>query len=787
MILNKYIEDNIFFNKVTDMFCFVKNKISFKNIFFIVISILLANQTFITQISPFTYVIYAVASLFDVPLILVLISSGISMCVGQAQSELLISSISFFVAFTLITSLLNIEGVSKKYVVYIKFIIAYAIIETIFSIINGVFFINLFQNIGNLLIVSILYFIFATGIYVILNKANKLVYSKEESVSMVIVLCLVMTVFNKVNIYTFSLANILIMMIILIYGWKNGPITACSAGIISGLLISCMSDIDLIYVLTLGLAGIFAGVFKKFGKLGIILAFIIGNVYIAYFTNNFSDIVLRILEMLIASIGILFIPKKLEVKFDDLFNKNKTLVKPYDNMLDSASNLKEKIGAISEVFENLANIKIEESQEDKIETREVIKKYIQNYINQNCIVCPKKGLCADEEKLEITSDYIASKLEKNEVITRDMLGFDCNNSDKMVTDLQEVYNSMKLMRMLKQKEKENSEKVSKQYRHISSILNNISNSIDKKKKDYDKVHKKLRDELKIYGYTIYEDDFKRDKNDIEYTFVTDILSNIDNQKKEITSLASNILEQNVSIKLILNSSKKEKSKIKIVTIPNYSVKTSIISEKKSGCDISGDSYLSMELSDLKQVNIISDGAGSGKTANKSSQTVINLIEKLISSGFDEESAVNIINSFIKLKGNDTVFSTLDAFIMDLRTAKAQFIKLGAAPTYILRKNKVTTISNMTIPLGLINESDYIPIVCNLDVDNIIIQITDGVISDDYDYNNNYITKYLQALDNTKSVKVISDEIKKLILKEKKNIIDDDFTVIVTKVVKNNNK
>jgi stage II sporulation protein E len=120
----------------------------------------------------------------------------------------------------------------------------------------------------------------------------------------------------------------------------------------------------------------------------------------------------------------------------------------------------------------------------------------------------------------------------------------------------------------------------------------------------------------------------------------------------------------------------------------------------------------------------------------------------------------------------------------MKTAKAQFIKLGAAPTYILKNSKVTTISNMNIPLGLINETDYVPIVYDLDKSSIVVQVTDGVINDEYDYNSNYITKYLQNVDKNKTVKVIGEELYKLILKEKKNKIDDDFTVLVSKVSKN---
>lgn len=784
MIFNKYVEDNnVIFDKISDFTSFIGEKISFKSIFFILLTFVLTNQTFITDIPPFIFVLFGVASLFDVPLILLLISSIVSMMFGSFSNVMLAKVLSFFVLFTLVTSLLNIEGVSKKHSVFIKFLLSFTVIETVFLILDGSLILNFFAGLGNILIVAVLYYIFASGIHVIINKSNTFISSKEESVAMIIVLCLAMTVFSGVNVYMLSLSNILILMIILMYGWKNGPITACAAGVVSGLFVSCINGVGIEFIIILGIAGLASGIFSKFGKLAIIISFIIGGVYISYYTNNFTDIVARIAEMLIASLSILFIPKKMELKLENLFNKGQALDKPYENMLAASNTIKNKIGAISEVFESLADIKLENTEDDMLETRNVIKRYITNYTEQNCIACPKKLGCSNNKNIDMIVDYIANKLENNEEITPSMLPYECDFSTKLINDIQEVYNSMKLMRILKKRERESSAKLSRQYKEISNILNNISNSIEINSKKEDKVQELLRNELKLYGYTIYEDEFKKQDNDIEYTFVTDILTNIDKQKKEIISLTSNILERNVTIKLILNSSKKEKSKIKLVTIPNFEVKTSIVTEKKNGNDISGDSYLSTELQDLKHLNILSDGAGSGKEAAKSSQTIINLIEKLLESGFDEKSAVKIINSFIKLKGNGSISSTLDVFIVDLKTAKAEFIKLGAAPTYILKDSKVTTLSNMNIPIGLLNESEYVPIVNDLTDGTLVVQITDGVINEDYDYINNYLTKYLQSLDTTKSVKVIAEEIHKLILKEKNNNIDDDFTVLVTKVCK----
>ncbi len=781
MIYNKYISGEIS-QRLDSISSIIRQRVSIKNILFVLLTVLLTNQTFITDISPFSYVLFGVASVFNVPLILILASSLISLTINGMTTYLLIKILSFFAVFTFVTAILNIEGVSRKVSVFIKFIISYLIVDVISNFINSTIITGLFNNLGSVLIISVLYFIFVSGIYVLLNINKGYVHAKEETISMIVILSLTTTVFANIDIFGYSIVNILVLIIILVYGWKNGSVYACAAGLATGLFLTCIIDLPISYVVSLSFSGLIAGVLSKFGKVPILIFFILGNVYLSYFTNNFTELTMRASEILIASFSLLLIPKVLELKLENIFNKNSSLSKPYENILDSASDAKNKIGAMSELFDSLADIEIESSVEDEKETRDVIKKYIEDYIENTCIGCKRSQSCLDKKALDLTVDYIADKLENNESINKNMLN-DCEVSDKIINDIREIYANMKLTRILKQKEKENSAKLSSQYKEVSKILSNISKNIKNTVVVQDDIQLKLREELKFYGYIVYEDELQKVGQNIEYTFVTDILNNIDKQKKQIISLASDILEQKVTIKLILNSSKKEKSRIKIVSEPDYDIQNAISHDIKTGETVSGDSFVTMELQDLKHLSVLSDGAGSGVQAAKGSSTVINMLEKLLNGGFNEQKAVEIINSVLKLKGNDTIFSTLDSFIFDLRTGEAQFIKLGAAPTYVLQNGRVTTINNINIPIGLVKNTDYIPIVKKLENNDLVIQISDGIIKEGMNANNNFLTQYLQNLDISKTTKTISDDIHKLVLKESKGILNDDMTVIVTKIKK----
>lgn len=781
MIYNKYLDNDID-EKVTSIFSTIKKIVNFKNILFMVFALLLSTKTLIGDFRPFNYVLLAVASAFEVPLILVLIASVAGLAIGGYSSATVMLLI-FFLLYNLITAIVNIEGINRKYTIFIKFMASIAILQIVSTFITGDLFTQLFSVLSTIVLPGIIYLIVVTGMNVILNIKNGFVYTKEESIAMILTIAILLSSLGSVSVLGFKVVEILALILILIYGWGNGAILGATAGLIIGLSYTCLCDVSMSFVVAIAFSGFISGLLRRFGKIPVIIAFVAGNVYISYYATGMSQINIVICEALIASIVLFLMPKYIERKLDNLFDLTRGLETFKNNLLNPTKEAKEKIGAVSEVFSSLADITVERTKETEEETIEVIKKYILSYVNNTCFACDNINECIEKENLDMTAEYLADKLESGEPIEPEMLKFNCKDSKIIINNLYDIYNSMKLMRVLKQKEIENNKKISNQYKEVSKLLNNISENIKEGSLVKDEAQKKLRNELKFYGYNVYEDDFKRDKEIIEYTFITDILTNIDRQKNQIVELCSNILEQNMCIKLILNISKTEKSKIKIVSTPKYNVKSEIISYTKTGESISGDSYLQLELQDLRQLSVISDGVGSGESAARSSSTVINMLERLLSGGFDEDKAIEIINSVIKLKGEDDLFATLDAAIINEKDAQCYFIKLGAAPTYLIEKGKVITITSTNIPVGLIDSSDYVPICKKLDYGDFVIQLSDGVIPDTINPNNNYIKNFLSTCDVTKSAKVIAQELKEVININNDGVYDDDITVIVNKIEK----
>ena len=779
MIYNKYLDSDID-EKMGSVLNTLRKVINIKNLVFVLIAILLSTKTFIGDFKPFNYVMLATASAFEVPLLLVLLPSVIGLAVAKDVSSIILLVV-FFLLYNLVTAIVNISGMNKKYSIFVKFEASIAILQLVYSFITGALFTDLFNILSSIVICGIMYLVMATGLNVILNIRNGFVYTKEESIMMMVTLAMILSILNPIALWGFKVLEIVALVTILIYGWGNGALLGATTGLMMGLTYSCLCETSMSFVVAMAFSGFIAGFLRRFGKLAVIIPFIIGNIYIIYNGLGSSHISIIVCETLIASVVLFFMPKFIERKLDNLFDLGKGLEAVRNNLLSPTKEAKEKIGAVSEVFESLSEITIPTSKETEKEPADVIKKYILGYVNNKCISCSDMDECIDKTNLDETAEFLAEKLENGEPIEHEMLKFDCKHSKQIIDDIYNMYTNMRITRVLKLRELENTEKVARQYKEVSKLLDNIANDLKEGALVKDASQQKLRDELKFAGYNVYEDEFEKTEDLTEYTFVTDILTNIDKQKKTIVELASNILEQSMTVKLILNISKTEKSKIKLISTPKYSISTEIVSENKIGEEVSGDTYLQTELNDLRKLTVISDGVGSGEDASKSSTAVVNMLDRLLSGGFSEEKAIEIVNNIVKLKGEDELYASLDAAIINQRNGECYFIKLGAAPTYLIADGKVVVITSNSIPVGLVEDNEFVPICKKLKEGDFVIQVSDGIVPEGSDINNNYLKNYLLTCDYSKSAKLIAQEIKEILYLNNGGTLEDDATVIVNKI------
>ena len=205
-------------------------------------------------------------------------------------------------------------------------------------------------------------------------------------------------------------------------------------------------------------------------------------------------------------------------------------------------------------------------------------------------------------------------------------------------------------------------------------------------------------------------------------------------------------------------------------------------EPKSGESQMGDSYSFGNTKDGAYMTILSDGMGSGPEAGKESRATVDLVERFIEAGFDEDTTVNTVNSIMGMRfAEDEKYATLDLNKVDLYSGESIFIKIGAVSTFIKRGNNIKAINSKNLPFGLVDEVDVEVIKEKLQAGDIIISVSDGVLDIDKSNveQNKWLEKYLER--DSSDPKELSESILSKAKELSGGTVKDDMTVIVSKV------
>lgn len=213
--------------------------------------------------------------------------------------------------------------------------------------------------------------------------------------------------------------------------------------------------------------------------------------------------------------------------------------------------------------------------------------------------------------------------------------------------------------------------------------------------------------------------------------------------------------------------------------PPYHLLTGFAKAVKEGEKMSGDNYSFYEADTGKLVVILSDGMGSGEMANRDSGRVIEMMERLLEAGFAKESAVQMINGALAAAGQEQNMSTLDICSMDLYSGECEFVKVGAACTYIKRGHLVDRLSAQNLPLGVFQQIEPEMMSRTLQNGDYVIMLSDGVLDAlSQGLGEEILPEIIGRMEYT-NPNEMANQILAYCIKQSKGQIRDDMTVLVT--------
>lgn len=792
--INEEKNNEIDFNKIK-LIC--KEVFKYQNIIIYILAFLVSGVSLKGQAIPFGLAILAACLGTGVPIIAVFIVSLISTTIFQGWSGLefyFLSALFYFAFVIFFKPKVSIEERNEVLKTGVRLFWACFIVSQINNLFNIFLIYDLFMGIIISALVYVFYKIFVNGIVVLRDFNIKKAFSIEEIVGATLIIAIASITFNSITIFELSITNIILIFILLVIGWKNGILVGGLAGISTGLILSVLGVLNPIQIAAIAVSGAFAGLLNKFGKIGVIIGFILGNSILTYITNGNTATIIYFREIFIASIILLFVPNKFKLEIEDLIGRNKLLTNIGETRLNSGNTIVEKINAISNSISDLTN-KIQEDEDIDISN---IDNFVEDFLdnleeyrdnlfyddlnNNDCLIkdmyyqVEVKDILVEKDVVEIFKKY------NNFILTTD---------EKIRNDLQDVIKvinrtyKMQQIRNIKLEEKKKAnkkiekeltsmgniikqaaignkdKKVSKQELEILTLLKNKSFLISD-------VHIKNISNGKIIIELIFENTEKRAKEKDKIANIADLMSRIIGKKLSFDR--ENIkLEENEYVQIYSTED--------IFTIKVGSTKIS-----KEDSEASGDCNLQIKLEDGKYLLAISDGRGSGRNARNTSKTLLKVLKNLLLVGFDKEESIKLINSSLYLNKDEEMYATADISILDLYEGTLTSIKNAACTTYIKNKNNIKKINSKELPVGILEDIELNPQITKLNDGDIILMCSDGLLESKEDISKDWIENFLKNV-NTNNVQKLSDLIVAEAIDNSYGVVKDDITVIVAKIVK----
>lgn len=203
-------------------------------------------------------------------------------------------------------------------------------------------------------------------------------------------------------------------------------------------------------------------------------------------------------------------------------------------------------------------------------------------------------------------------------------------------------------------------------------------------------------------------------------------------------------------------------------IPMFTTEINV--ENSSLHAVCGDSYKIINTGEYTYI-ILADGMGTGSFAAAESKTAITMMESLLAAQVEINTAIEIVNIALNLKGTGQSCVSLDVLRVNLNDGNANIYKAGGATSIILSSNKVTPIYEDSLPVGILKDIKIAEHNFVLNNGDMVAILSDGV---------NIQKDIIEKL-NTIGTNHSAEEISKYILNTCKD--NDDATVAVFKLIR----
>lgn len=611
-------------------------------------------------------------------------------------------------------------------------------------------------------------------------------YSQEEVIATICVVSLGIIGTYHLQFGMINLFGIVSVAFLIGIGYYYGPGGGTAFGVTLGLLLNLTTVSDHEMLMVLAVIGLFSGVMREMGKISSAIAGIVGGLILMFYTYEFEEVLFQVTPMILGVFVFLLIPmksKKQLKKFHQQLNtsKNEYLERTQNLTSQRLKEFSDTFDELAVTFNTISDKKSELDQQD-------INKLIDEVVRQVCKDCDSQRNCWKTNFLftyQIVRNIIDAADAKGSIAYSDIPASfynKCYRYKDFIKTTNRLYEIYRINLNWYNKIIDSRQMVSNQLKGIAGVMDKLSADVTQNIQFYldqeDKIMWQLEMESiypeKVFLYRRFCDVVELELLMKEKDLLQDNLRIIKEVAEEITG-TSLYLDKRYRMG-------KGRCRILYKQKQLYRVSTGIAAASKE--KLSGDNFTSVQIAEDKHMIALADGMGTGYEAHKESTTTIELLERLLQSGFDHGIAVKMINSLMILKSEKDRFSTLDIALINLYSGECNLTKIGGSSVFVLGEEKVQIINSTSLPVGVLEGVEADDFELKLGHGDFLVMVTDGIMDHLAESYPQAAEGFVEIFHSIKSLnpKEIANEILAIIT-ESGASVSDDMTVMVSRIWK----
>ncbi len=650
----------------------------------------------------------------------------------------------------------------------------------IFVIFNGFLLYDMLFQVLESILVFFSYFAFDKAVIVLRGVTERKVFEPVESLSLVVLAAGVILSLQGIP-FLQDVAHVLSLVIIFAAGISGGFSLSCATGLTLGVVNSISDVLPAQVVAVYGVSALCSGLLQKKGRWGVVIGFFIANSLAAlYFSQSVNTVVA--FSCIVASGVLLFlIPDRFLSLFGEVM---KAPGYQEDSVLRIREIMEDKLTEVSESFSELSGI-FNEAVEKRVDSEVRDPGYLfDRTADQVCRGCSLMNYCWQKEYNQ-TRHALLTLYNRMELRGRgemedvpEAFKHKCIRMGDFLETLNKNYDVHKVNLLWAGRVAESRNLVAAQFKNVSSVLANLKHELVCEPSDSIRLERRIAAALDRAGIEAGQ---VRVVNG-DGLEVTLMMQNCGGDRVCSNRVAA-VISGAVGMPMLKlpTTCGKGTCRLKFLERARFSIESGFAQIAGQNGGKSGDYHMSSASADGRYILALSDGMGHGGSAEAQSSMTIYLIRRLIDSGFDKETALRLINSVLMVSAERESFATADLCLVNLYSGALEFIKIGAASSYVKRGSTVEKIGCTSLPAGILSEVEPDCDLSFAKAGDMVVLVTDGVTDVLEDSTNSRISKVIADYEGA-SPQELSDIILRTAVEAGGGMAKDDMTVLVAKLI-----